>query len=146
LVFLTIIGISATNTSIFESQIVGNEHRYQIDFYLADSGWQEAAMWMEGLADPPGMANPGASNMVKNYGFDTVPADPPPEDLSVLAPDNNSLSQYGIPYWYQVQYLADTVVVGSDKSYRRFGYRVASNANQTQEIEVMASKIYKVGY
>ena len=36
LVFLTIIGISAINTSTFEMQIVGNEHRYQIDFYVAD--------------------------------------------------------------------------------------------------------------
>jgi hypothetical protein len=104
LVFLTIIGISATNTSIFESQIVGNEHRYQIDFYLAD------------------------------------------RDLDVLHPGNNSLSQYGIPYWYQAQHLGDSVVVGSDKSYRKFSFSVASNANQTQEIEVMASKIYKVGY
>jgi hypothetical protein len=123
LVFLTIIGISATNTSIFESQIVGNEHRYQIDFYLADSGWQEAGMWLEGLADPP-----------------------PDADLDVLHPGNNSLSQYGIPYWYQAQHLGDSVVVGSDKSYRKFSFSVASNANQTQEIEVMASKIYKVGY
>ena len=146
LVFLTIIGISATSTSIFETQIVGNEHRYQIEFYLADSGWKEAGMWLEGLAGPPPQVNPGDNGMVKNFGFDTTPADPPPSDLSVLTPDNNSLSQYGIPYWYQIQYLGDSVDAGSNKSLRRFSYRAASNANQTQEIEVMASKLYKVGY
>ena len=50
LVLLTIIGIAATNTSIYESQIIGNEHRYQIDFYVADSGWKEGAMWLENSA------------------------------------------------------------------------------------------------
>ena len=53
LVFLTIIGIAATNTSIFESKIVGNDHRYQIEFYVADSGWKQGAMWLESLAGPP---------------------------------------------------------------------------------------------
>jgi Tfp pilus assembly protein PilX len=129
MVFLTIIGITATNTSIFESQIVGNEHRYQIDFYAADSGWKEGAMWLEGSAGPPPEVNPGTDSIVKNFG-----------------PDNNTLSQSGIPYWYQVAYSGDTKVAGSGKRFREFSYRTTSNANQTQEIEVIVSKIYKVGY
>jgi Tfp pilus assembly protein PilX len=146
LVFLTIIGIAATNTSIFESQIVENEHRYQIDFYAADSGWREGAMWLEGLAGPPPEVNPGTDNIVKNFGFNTAPADPAPTDLSALIPDNNTLSQSGIPYWYQVAYVGDSKVAGSGKGMREFSYRTTSNANQTQEIEVIVSKIYKVGY
>ncbi len=146
LVFLTIIGIAATNTSIFESQIVGNEHRYQIDFYAADSGWKEGAMWLEGLAGPPPEVNPGTDSIVKNFGFNTAPADPAPTDLGTLTPDNNSLSQYGIPYWYQIEYAGDGTVAGSGKGSREFSYRTTSNANQTQEIEVIVSKIYKVGY
>ncbi len=146
LVFLTIIGISATSTSIFESQIVGNEHRYQIEFYVADSGWKEGAIWLEGLTGPPPEVNPGSDSIVKNFGFETSPADPAPTDLGSLTADNNSLSQYGIPYWYQIQYLGDNVDVGSNKSLRRFSYRAVSNANQTQEIEIMATKLYKVGY
>ena len=150
LVFLTIIGISAVNTSKFESQIVGNEHRYQIDFYLADSGWKEAAMWLDTLGGPPLTINAADDGIVKNYGFDTAPttdpADPPPDNLSLLTPDNSTLSQYGISYWYQVQYTADNVDEGSNKSMRRFWYSVTSNANRVQEIETTVSKLYKVGY
>ena len=148
LVFLTIIGISAINTSTFEMQIVGNEHRYQIDFYVADSGWKEGAMWLESLAGPPPEVNPGSDSIVRNWG-DAAGDDPPPtlQDADVLDnPDNNSLSQYGVPYWYQVEYEEDGTVAGSGKGLREFVYRVASNANQTQEIEVIVAKQYKVGY
>ena len=150
LVFLTIIGISAINTSRFESQIAGNEHRYQIAFYLADSGWKEAAMWLQSLGGPPEPGNAADDGIVKNFGFNTPattdPADPPPDDLDSLTPDNATLSQYGISYWYQVQYSGDNVDAGSNKSLRRFWYRVESNANRTQEIETTVSKLYKVGY
>ncbi len=167
LVFLTIVGIAATNTSIFESQIVGNEHRYQIDFYVADSGWKEGAMWLESLAGPPPEVNPGSDSIVKNFGFNTYPSDPAPtvEDV-IYFPDNLAdsdgidndgdgdtdeagelyLSRYGIPYWYRLEYLTDIKVAGSGKGLREFSYRTTSNANQTQEIEVLVSKIYKIGY
>ena len=147
LVFLTIIGISAINTSKFESQIAGNEHRYQIDFYVADSGWKEAAMWLESLAGPPAEVNPGTGRVVKNFGSGTAPADPAPTVQDVVDnPDNNTLSQFGVPYWYQVEYMGDIWVGGSGKGMREFTYRTASNANQTQEIEVMVTKKFKVGY
>ncbi len=147
LVFLTIIGIAATNTSIFESQIVGNNHRYQIDFYVADSGWKQGAMWLEGLAGPPAEVNPGgADNVVKNFGSGTAPAYPAPEDFSALTPDNTTVSQYGIPYWYQVEYMSDGTVEGSGKGMRAFVYRARSNANRAQEVEVTLLKQYKVGY
>ena len=58
LLLLTIIGLSATSNSIYESQIIRNEHFYHLDFYLADSGWKEAAMWLENSAGPPATANP----------------------------------------------------------------------------------------
>jgi Tfp pilus assembly protein PilX len=146
LVFLTIIGIAATSTSRFESQIVGNDHRYQIEFYVADSGWKQGAMWLESLATPPTKVNPGADNIVKNFGFNTAPADPAPSDLSVLTPDNTTVSQLGIPFWFQIEYIRDDTVEGESGGMREFFYRTTSNANQTQEIEVTLSKIYKVGY
>jgi Tfp pilus assembly protein PilX len=146
LVFLTIIGISATSNSILESQIVGNEHQYQIEFYVADSGWKEAAMWLENMAAPPPEVNPGTDRVVKNYGFNTAPADPVPADLSVLTPDNTTVSQYGIPYWYQVEYVTDHPAGGESKGVREFTYRLTSNSNQTQEIEVLVTKKFKVGY
>ena len=146
LVFLTIIGISAINTSTFESQIVGNEHRYQIDFYVADSGWKEAAMWLNGQAGAPAEVNPGSDRVVKNFGSGTAPADPAPTVQDVVGnPDNTNLSQYGVPYWYQVEYVGDTWMAGEGKAVREFTYRMTSNANQIQEVEVMVTKGFKVG-
>jgi Tfp pilus assembly protein PilX len=143
---LTIIGLSATSNSIYESQIIRNEHLYHLDFYLADSGWKEAAMWLENSAGPPATVNPGGDNIVKNFGLNTASANPAPSVLNALTPDNASLSQYGVPYWYQVMYVQDVVVVGSGPGWREFSYRARSNANQTQEVEVTLSKVYKVGY
>jgi Tfp pilus assembly protein PilX len=166
LVLLTIIGIAATNNSSFESQIIGNEHRYQIDFYVADSGWKEGAMWLEGSGGPPPKKNPGTSELVRNWA-DRDATDPPPGIQDVLAtPDNDCdtdgidndgdslvdetgelcLSKYGVPYWYQVEWMADDIVAGSGSGWREFYYTVRSNANRTQEIEVILSKIFKVGY
>lgn len=146
LAVLTIIGLTAASNSTHESQFVRNEHLYQKDFYLADSGWKEAAMWLENSSGPPAGANLVNDNIVKNFGFNTAPADPAPTDLSVLTPDNSSLSKSGIPYWYQVEYLEDVTVAGSGPGWREFFYRARSNANRTQEIEVTISKVYKVGY
>ena len=145
LVTMTLIGITATNTSVFESTIIGNEHRYQIDFYIADSGWKEAAMWLDNAAGPPANVNPNADNVVRNFGG-VGPANPTPTDLSTLPPDNATLSQFGIPYWYQVRYITDDIVPGSGPEFREFNYDTISNANQVQQIEVRVSKIYKVGY
>ena len=128
LVTLTLVGVSATNTSIFESRIIRNDQDYQIDFYVAESGWKDGAMWLNGAAGPPGLVNPNTDNIIKNFGFNTAPADPAPTDLSALTPDNTTLSQYGVPYWYQVQYVGDTTVAGSGPQFREFTYDTRSNA------------------
>jgi hypothetical protein len=44
LVFLTIIGITATSNSRMESNVTLNSQIYKRDFYVADSGWRTAAM------------------------------------------------------------------------------------------------------
>ena len=146
LVTLTLVGVAATNTSIFESRTIRNDQDYQIDFYVAESGWKDGAMWLNGAAGPPGLVNPNTDNIIKNFGFNTAPADPAPDDLSALTPDNTTLSQYGVPYWYQVTYVGDTIVAGSGPQFREFTYDTRSNANQTQQIEARVAKIFKVGY
>ena len=76
LVLLTLIGISSTTTSTTEVQIAANNQNYQVEFYLADSGWRQGAMWLENRASLPGWVNSGTDdNTVKNYGSNT-PADP----------------------------------------------------------------------
>ena len=151
LVTLTLVGVAATNTSIFESRTIRNDQDYQIDFYIAESGWKDGAMWLNGAAGPPGLVNPNTDNIIKNWGDPdfVAPSDPAPtmQDADVIDnPDNENLSQYGIPYWYQVQYVGDTTVAGSGPQFREFTYDTRSNANQTQQIEARVSKIFKVGY
>ena len=50
LVFLTIIGLTATSNSRIESNVTLNSQIYKRDFYVADSGWRTAAI---DLNDPP---------------------------------------------------------------------------------------------
>ena len=47
LVLLTIIGISGTNTTVTELQIVGNDARYRQNFYRAEAAVMEAAQMLE---------------------------------------------------------------------------------------------------
>jgi hypothetical protein len=83
---------------------------------------------------------------VRNWG-NWLGSNPPPTIQDVInTPDNNSLSKYAVPYWYQVEYVQDRIVPGSGSDWREFLYNVRSNANQTQEIEVALAKIYRVGY
>lgn len=44
LVFLTIIGITATSNTRMELNVTRNSQVYKRDFYVADSGWRAAAM------------------------------------------------------------------------------------------------------
>jgi Tfp pilus assembly protein PilX len=153
LVLLTLIGISSTNTSTTELHVAANNQSYQVEFYLADSGWHQGAMWLENRAAPPGWVNTDTDdNTVKNFGAGTG-SDPEIASLAAVTPDNSTLSQYDIPYWYKVAYLDPSLVKGgssapegNEKGYERFFYQITSNANTTQQIQVRASKIFKVGY
>lgn len=153
LVFLTIIGIGAINTSVFESQIIGNEHNYQIDFYLADSGVEHASVWLECRGGAPSAVNPNDDVTVKNWG--NAPAKDPRYTIAeALADghqsDNASLSDYNRAYWFQIEAVEDSAVSGSGPDYREFIYKVESRAgvvqNPTQQIETNLIKIYRTGY
>lgn len=47
LLLLTIIGISASSISRFESEVSTNFHLYEKAFYTADSGWHVAAVYLD---------------------------------------------------------------------------------------------------
>jgi hypothetical protein len=161
LVLLTLIGISSTNTSSTEVQIATNNQNYHVEFYLADSGWRQGALWLENRAAPPSWVNSGADDYtVKSFGPDT-PADQDTSSLASIMPDNSTLSEYNIPYWYNVAYLDSKYVPGlsnapegNEKGYERMFYEIESRSNMlkedvgvtSQKINVRASKIYKVGY
>jgi Tfp pilus assembly protein PilX len=139
---LTVMGVAATNTSQTEVRIADNERRYQREFYGADSGWKDGAMWLDNKAKPPGRVNTDPTDYtVRNFG------NGPTNTLNDDFPDgteDNAMS--GIPYWFKIEYVSDTIVPGSGKGYRNFKYDAVSNANRTQEIHVTLTKIYKVGY
>lgn len=154
LVLLTLIGISSISTSTTEVQIATNNQAYQIEFYLADSGWRQGAIWLENLARPPIWVNSDANDLtVKNFGKGT-PSDAEISDLASLTPDNSTLSLYSLPYWYRVSNLDPTLVPGAasgamqgnEKGFERFFFGITSNANAAQQIDARVSKIYKVGY
>jgi Tfp pilus assembly protein PilX len=161
LVLLTLIGISSTNTSSTEVQIAANNQNYQVEFYLADSGWRQGAMWLENRAAPPGWVNSNLNDFtVKSFGSNT-PSGQDTSNLASITPDNSTLSQYDIPYWYNVAYLdpanmkgGSDAPEGNEKGYERMFYEIESRSNMlkenvgvtAQKINVRASKIYKVGY
>ena len=144
LAFLTLIGIAVTRTAQIEVRVAHNERVYERVFYVADSGWNEGALWLDNTwaTAPPPTVNTGLSDQtVRNFGGggpDVTNDDFP------SGTEDGSLD--GIPYWYRVTYAGSELVPGSGKEYRGFTYRVTSNANGTQEVEVRVSKIYKVGY
>lgn len=147
LAVLMIIGISSSNTSVTEVQIATSSQRYQLDFYVADSGWKDAGMWLENQSGPPPVVNTTGDNIVKNFGDGTA-TDADTSDLSTLTPDDNSFGQYSTPYWYEIEHdpALTAVVPGSGNNFRRHFYDIQSNANETQVVEVGLSKIYNHGY
>jgi len=151
LALLTLIGVSSISTSTTEVRIAGNAQYNKIEFYIADSGWKQGAMWLNDYAGPPTYQN-SSGNIVRNFGdgdSDVLNNDfPQGTEDSPHASTANDMSHYAIPYWYRVTHLpAETEMVeGSNKNYQRYFYRVDSNANRTQEVEAVVSKIFKTGY
>lgn len=168
LALLTLIGISSTSTSTTEVQIATNSQNAQLEFYLADSGWRQGAMWIENRGVPPMWVN-SENNLVKNFGANTAANATIPDDFSGITPDNTlpaaageTAAPYGyyrIPYFYSVEFLdplaeginVDTAsLAGNEKGFDRFYYevnsRVVPNRTPTQSVQVRLSKVFKVGY
>lgn len=140
LCILTLLGISANNTTTIDLQIAANEREYVKEFYVADSGWKAAANWLDSLATPPPYIN-SSGTTVRNFGNGG-------QDVtnSAFPAGTQDGTLQGVPYWYDAAYVSDRIVPGSGAGYRMFTYSSTSNANQTQEIEVRLQKLFKVGY
>ncbi len=129
LVLLTLIGISSSRTSTTEVQIATHNQNYHVEFYLADSGWRQGALWLENQGSPPQWVNTESEDFtVKNFGSHTAP-DGGGNDFENLPPDNTLLSSYGIPFWFRVDYLDPAVLSdaavfaeGNEKGFERFYY------------------------
>lgn len=158
LALLTILGISSTNTSNIEVRIATNSQDNQLDFYVADSGWKDAAMFLESQAGVPAWKNT-AGSVVKNFSWNAGINDiayggaPPDPDFNALNPDStlppdgidndndgtideagetafNSI--YDIQYFYEIAHLPNETapVPGSGAKYQRHYFDVTSNAKR----------------
>lgn len=145
LCLLTILGLASTTTTTIDLRIAANDRDYVKEFYVADSGWRAAAVWLGDLGGPPDRLNstgdPDVEDLVRNFGDGA--ADVPNSNFPAGTQDD---IMDGINYWYNVEYEKDEVETGSGPGYRRFSYNSRSVANGLQEVEVRLSKVYKVGY
>jgi hypothetical protein len=151
LALLTLVGVSSISTSTTEVRIASNSQYNQIEFYIADSGWKQGAMWLNSLAGPPAYKN-SSGNIVRNFGngdSGVLNNDfPSGSEDSPHVSSANDMSRYAIPYWFKVTHLPDetATVPGSGKNYQRLFYRIDSNANRSQDVEAIVSKVFKTGY
>ena len=148
LVLLTLMGISATTTSTIEVEMAGNEKFYEMAFYSAESGWQQALNWLD--AQYPGVTQ----NLVWDGDAERfTPVVGNLEDATTdgisLADDNNT------EYYVKIEFLGTTVAPGYGTNFRRFTYRVSSEGRVTpmatrpsmarSEVRVTAGKVFDVG-
>lgn len=126
LAMVTLLGISATNTSLVEIKIAGHEKSFIRNFFVADSGWREGRLWLNAKATPPVKID---SDFVREL-------DNPPKDLG------------GVSYAYSVTELDENEPVpGYGKNFSSFAYLVNSDADSGRhQVEVEMRKVYKVGY
>ncbi len=153
MVILTLIGIAATNTTMFELNIAGNERLAAQRFYTADSGWKQGGPFLDTLATPPRVVNltqrTGDSSrdwddeyyqVVRNFG----------DGADGTLNDDFSTDEDGtigsIPYWYRVVYQGDDPAVMFGANYRDFKYGIVCNADGATEVATRVKKVFRVGY
>ena len=112
LVFLTVIGISATSNSRMELNVTRNSQIYKRDFYAADSGWRHGAMWLESFdVFYPPIKSDGIT--VKFAGNDDVANDTLDPPFPQGTDDSNILGTSNLnPYWFKIEYIKDEMSPG----------------------------------
>ena len=168
LALLTLLGISSTTTSVTEVKIATNTQRYQMNFYVADSGWKEAVIWLNGLGgipldinttqDSDGIDNDedgvidevsesGNVSILKNFGSNGLDTDQYNTDFPSGTEDGTSL-QYRIPFWYRVAHSGAQIDTspGTGANVYAHSFLITSNANRTQQVDVTAEKSWPGGY
>jgi Tfp pilus assembly protein PilX len=153
LVVLTLLGIAATNTTVVELNIAGNERVTAQQFDAADSGWQQAVPYLDRKASPPDFINQtlAATNpdyqIVRNYGSggDGILN----SAFTAGTQDGVFANMLNIQYWYRVIYSSDAAAPKFGTNYRTFQYDTECNAvtaGGSAEVATILAKVYKVGY
>ncbi|MBC8551150.1 MAG: hypothetical protein H8D23_16010 [Candidatus Brocadiales bacterium] len=131
MLILIIIGIAATNTTITELQIAGNEKISQQTFYVAESAWQRGFQSIENSGD-------------KALKF-INPTDPTDDTVSLVV---NQPLHGAISYSYSTERIGfPEKVPGSGKDYFKFTYQIDSSASGVQsaskQVRVVVEKVSK---
>ncbi len=166
LVVLTLIGIAATNTTVFELQVASNERVAYDRFHVADSAWKQVGPFLNLKDSYPKSKNVSlrSGNTSRTDALDALTAltdgDPDTEpyytivrnygdgadgvlnDLFPAGSEDGSISN--IPYWYRVVEIDyDSKAIGFGDEYGTFTYYVSSNAANTASIATRITKISK---
>jgi len=159
LVMLTLMGITMSTTSTIEIQIASNDRQYKETYYVADSGWKEAAGWLQGNIVPPMFVNPGGTideDVVKNFGAGGdldgsnlnlgFPAGTQDQTITIARSIAALGSSVNVPYWYRAEYVFKDNAPGSGPTVKRFNYDAISVGDASQRMEVRLRKEYDLGY
>ena len=154
MVILTLFGVAATNTTIFELNIAGNERWAAQRFYTADSGWKQGGPFLDTRATPPMVVNldlkPGDTSRDWTDEFYQVVRNFGEGGDGTLNDDFSAGSEDGmianIPYWYRLAYQGDDPAVMFGADYRDFQYGIVCSADGTAEVATMVKKVFRVGY
>ncbi len=153
LAMLTFIGIAATDNTVFELKIAGNERVANQRFLVADSGWKQSGPYLNALATAPLIKNitlaPNTAydwnneyfQIVRNYG-DGV--DGTLNDNFVATTEDGAIAN--LAYWYRILYQLDNQAVEFGTNYREFQYGVNCRAQGNSEVDTRVLKVYRVGY
>lgn len=155
LAMLTFIGIAATDNTVFELKIAGNERVANQRFLVADSGWKQSGPYLNALATAPPIKNitlrpsdNGSYNwnivffqIVRNFG-DGVDGTLN-EDFLANTEDGAIVNT---AYWYRILYQSDQQAVTFGANYREFQYGVNCRAQGNSEVDTRVLKVYRVGY
>lgn len=131
---LALLGAIGTSTTISEMGIAANERLYNQGFYVADSGWQEAGMMLDGMP----MAPETVSETDKT--------------VNISADDVTPNVMNNIPYNYTIKEFRNRPASGSGPGYREFLYQIDSssrnpeNTENRQQVRVVMRKLWKTGY
>ena len=152
---LTFIGVAATNTTVFELKIAGNEKQAKQRFYTADSGWKQSGPFLNAKPTAPKFVNidlsiSGDANydwddeyyqIIRNFGDG---GDGTINDSFPINSEDGAITN--IPYWYRLIYQQDSQAIAFGADYRDFQYGVECSADSKAEVIVRVKKVFRVGY
>ncbi len=157
LVVLTLIGLSATRTSVTDIKIAGNERRMTQDFYAGDTVWQVGTLWLNTTAASRATESKNKTlvsgdtdaaydtkeyyKVVRNYGD----GDDGHENRTFPGgtQDGTYLTSN---FWYRLIVNDSKKAEGSGENVEDFPFDIDTATSGSTKIAVRVFKTLKIGY